>query len=212
MEIICMKNLLKGFKRSNFEYWNMADEDDFALVETSEDGISLIPNAHTGMYCDPEGKKNFNNAAYMYVNVKGDFSARVRMDLDFVYAEDAAAVMIYDDAENWATVNFEKSIFRTKAVTTCVTKNGSSDKSEGPDYPWPSLWLHVVRKGENVAFFYSPDGVNKHLLRLFKFSASESIRVGLTALSPNGNGDSTMNFYSFELAESFTVKDLGEGN
>lgn len=207
-----MKNLLKGFKRSNFQFCNMAEEDDFSLIETSEDGISLIPEAHTGMYCDPEGEKNLDNAAYMYVDVKGDFSARVHMDLDFVYAEDAAAVMIYDDAKNWATVNFEKSNFRTKAVATCVTKDGFSDKSAGPDYPWPSLWLHVVRKGENVAFFYSPDGVNKHLLRHFRFSASESVRLGLTALSPNGNGDSTMNFYSFEVQENFTVQDLTEGN
>ncbi len=207
-----MKNLLKGFKRSNFNFCNMAEEDDFSLIETSEDGISLIPEAHTSIYCDPEGQKNFDNAAYMYIDIKGDFISRVRMDLDFVYAEDAAAVMVYDNSENWATVNFEKSKFRTKAVATCVTKDGFSDKSAGPDYPWPTIWLHVVRKGDNIAFFYSPDGVNKHLLRHFRFSSSESLRLGLTALSPNGNGDSTMNFYSFEIRENFTVQDLTEGN
>ena len=207
-----MKNLLNGFKRSNFQYSNMAEEDDFSLIETAEDGISLIPEAHTGMYCDPEGKKDLSNAAFMYKEVSGDFAARVHMDLDFVYAEDAAAIMIYTDEKNWATVNFEKSNFRTKAVATCVTKDGFSDKSAGPDYPWPSLWLHIVRKGENVAFFYSPDGVNKHLLRHFRFSSSENVRLGLTALSPNGNGDSAMNFYSFELKENFTVQNLTEGN
>lgn len=207
-----MKNLLKGFKRSNFQYFNMAEEDDFSLVETADDGISLIPEEYSGMYCDPEGKKNLDNAAFVYVDVKGDFIARAKIDLDFVYAEDAAAIMVYDNAENWATVNFEKSKFRTKAVATCVTKDGFSDKSAGPDYPWPTLWLHVIRKGENIAFFYSPDGVNKHLLRHFKFSASENLKLGLTALSPNGNGDSTMNFYTFELKENFTVMDLTEGN
>ena len=207
-----MKNLLKGFKRSNFQFCNMAEEDDFSLIETAEDGISLIPEAYTVMYCDPEGKKNLDNAAFMYVDVKGDFVSRVHLDLDFVHAEDAAAVLVYDKAQNWATLNFEKSNFRTKAVASCVTKDGFSDKAAGPDYPWPTLWLHVVRKGSNIAFFYSPDGVNKHLIRHFNFSASETIRLGLTALSPNGNGDSTMNFYSFELKENFTVHNLTEGN
>ena len=45
----------------------------------------------------------------MYVDVKGDFVSRVHLDLDFVHAEDAAAVMVYDNAQNWATLNFEKS-------------------------------------------------------------------------------------------------------
>lgn len=207
-----MKNLLKGFKRSNFKYINMADEDDFSLIETVEDGISLIPEAHTGMFCDPEDKKNFNNAAFMYVDVCGDFVARVHTDLDFIYAADAAAIMLYVDSENWATLNFEKSDFRTKAVASCVTKGGVSDKSVGPDYPWSSVWLHVVRKGENIAMFFSPDGIDKHLIRHFKFTSSENLRLGLTAFSPNGNGDSTMNFYSFELAENFTVREMLDGN
>ena len=115
-----MKNLLNGFKRSNFQYSNMAEEDDFSLIETAEDGISFIPEAHTGMYCDPEGKKDLSNAAFMYKEVSGDFAARVHMDLDFVYAEDAAAIMIYADEKNWATGNFEKVLLQEENEFTFI--------------------------------------------------------------------------------------------
>lgn len=190
---------------------NIDEENSFSIIETSDDGIGLIPEANSGFYSDPAGEKTLDNAVFMYVDIEGDFAARALLDQDFLYTGDAAALMVYDSPSHWASVAFEKSLHGTKSITACVTENGISDKSAGPDYSWEAVWLHIARKGNNFAVYFSPDGIHKHLARLFRFDCGESLRLGLAAQSPNGNGDATMNFYSFEV-EKFTVKDLREGN
>ena len=51
-----------------------------------------------------------------------------------------------------------------------------------------TAWLQVCRVGNNFAFHYSVDGVNFFMMRYFHLPAEPTIKVGLLAQAPVGNG------------------------
>ena len=205
-----MKNLLENFKRTNFKFLNLDDEDELSLVATKSDGISLIPAPQSDFFCDPAGDIVKNNAIFMYVDVEGDFIARAHVDHEFINTYDAATLMIRTDDQNWAKLCFEKTDFGTRTIVSVVTKDGLSDDANGANYYWDGVWLQIARKGNVFSTHYSPDCLNWHMTRYFTINTSASIQVGIVAQTPNGNGDASMNFYKFEL-EKYTVKDLRKG-
>jgi len=205
-----MKNLLENFKKQNFKFLNLKEDDETSIVYSKNDGISIIPMANSDFFKDPMGKHMMNNAIYMYVEVKGDFVARTHVDHEFLNVWDAACLMIRTDEDNWAKLCFEKTDFGTHTLVSVVTKDGVSDDANGANYYWKGVWLQLIRKDNTFSMFYSPDKSNWHMIRYFSIKANDTISVGLEAQSPIGKGDATMNFYNFEL-ENYTVKDLRTG-
>ena len=205
-----MKNLLADFKKSNFKYLNVDEDDDSSVLFTKEDGISLIPDEKSSFYRDPSGKKNLSNAVFMYVDLEGDFIVRAHVDHDFVYTGDAASIMMRIDNDNWAKIGFEKSETGTNSLISSITYNGWSDRAIGETYSWDNVRLYFVRKGSTFGMYYSADDKHKRLIRYFHFDAPEKIQVGMMAQSPNGEGDAVMNFYTFEI-EHISVESIEEG-
>ena len=205
-----MKNLLADFKKSNFKYLNVNEDDDSSVLFTKEDGISLIPDEKSSFYRDPSGKKNLSNAVFMYVDLEGDFIVRAHVDHDFVYTGDAASIMMRIDDDNWAKIGFEKSETGTNSLISSITYNGWSDRAIGETYSWDNVRLYFVRKGNTFGMYYSADDKHKRLIRYFHFDAPEKIQVGMMAQSPNGEGDAVMNFYTFEI-EHISGESIEEG-
>lgn len=206
-----MKNLLENFKQSNFEFLNLDENNETALVATRNDGISLIPDANTEFFRDPASETVMSNAIFMYIHTTGDFVARSRVDQDFIYDHDVAGMMVRHNDETWAQIGFEKTDFGTHALVSTVTRDGFSDEANGANYPWNSVWLQLARKGHTFSMHYSPDCSSWHLVRYFTLGRQvEDIQVGLVAQSPHGMGDATMNFYNFEF-EKFSVRNIREG-
>ncbi|MBE6897037.1 MAG: DUF1349 domain-containing protein [Ruminococcaceae bacterium] len=205
-----MKNLLANFKKSNFKYLNVDEDDDSAVLFTKEDGISLIPEEQTSFYHDPDGKKDRANAIYMYIEAEGDFIVRAHVDHDFKYEGDSATIMVRIDDDNWAKVGFEKSETGTNSLISSVTVDGWSDRAIGETYSWKNVRLYFVRKGNTFGMYYSPDDKHKRLIRYFRLNAPEKIQVGMMAQSPNGEGDAVMHYYTFEI-ENISVESIEEG-
>ena len=205
-----MKNLLANFKKSNFKYLNVDEDDDSSVLFTKEDGVSLIPEEKSSFYRDPDGKKNLSNAIFMYVDIEGDFIVRAHVDHDFIYTGDAAGIMIRIDDNNWAKLGFEKSETGTNSLISSITNDGWSDRAIGETYSWDNVRLYFVRKGNTFGMYYSPDDKHKRLIRYFRLNAPDKIQVGMLAQSPNGEGDAVMNFYTFDV-EHISVESIEEG-
>ncbi|MBP5246110.1 MAG: DUF1349 domain-containing protein [Clostridia bacterium] len=205
-----MKNLLANFKKSNFKYLNVNEDDDSSVLFTKEDGVSLIPDEKSTFFCDPNGKKNRANAVFMYSELEGDFIVRAHVDHDFIYTGDAAGIMMRIDDENWAKLGFEKSETGTHSLISSITHDGWSDRAIGETYQWDNVRLYFVRKGNTFGMYYSADDKHKRLVRYFRFNAPEKIQVGMMAQSPNGEGDAVMNFYTFEV-EHISVESIEAG-
>ena len=89
-----------------------------------------------------------------------------------------------------------------------VTK-GDSDDANGCNLECDTAWLQVCRVGNNFAVHYSVDGVNFFMMRYFHLPAEPTIKVGLLAQAPVGNGG--IRVYENLSIENKTVKNIRAG-
>lgn len=148
------------------------------------------------------------NAPFFYTDVEGDFVFSVKVKPNHKYVYDACAIMCIQDEYVWMKAAFEKSDFGTNAAV-CVATNQISDDANGCNIDQDYMWLKVCRVGDIFSAHYSLDGETYNMIRLFHLPAQKSIKVGIEAQSPVGEGG--MRYYSDIKLEKVTVKNLRVG-
>lgn len=148
------------------------------------------------------------NAPFFYTEVTGDFVFRARVRPNHRYVYDACALMVIRDEYTWAKAAFEQSDFGTKAAV-CVVTRQVSDDANGCNIDQDAAWLQIVRAGDIFCVHYSLDGERYDMVRLFHLPAGETVKVGLEAQSPAGEGG--LRFFSNVSLELRTVKDIRKG-
>ena len=113
------------------------------------------------------------------------------------------------DLRNWAKACFEKTDFDTHAAVSVVTRNGESDDANGCNIMGNTVWLKVCRVGNSFSFHYSEDGKKFYMTRFFNLPAGETVKVGLLAQAPTGNGGARC--YERLSIEKGTVKNIRFG-
>lgn len=149
------------------------------------------------------------NAPFYYTEVSGDFVMRVKVHVDFKDVYDAACLMVMDSADVWGKFCFEFTDFDTHAVVSVVT-NGTSDDANGSNVEGNSVWLQVARVGQSFGFHYSLDGERFFMVRFFNLPVGETIKAGLVAQAPTGQGGDRV--YSDFSLEHRTVKNIRNGD
>ena len=132
--------------------------------------------------------ESLSNAPFYYTEVEGDFVLRVKVSLDFKSTYDSSSVMVMLNDKNWAKACFELTDFGTHAVVSVVTKGGVSDDANGCNIEEDSIWLQICRTGQSFAFHYSVDGEKFYMMRFFNLPAGNTVKAGLLAQSPTGEG------------------------
>jgi len=127
------------------------------------------------------------NAPFFYTDVEGDFVIRVKVKPNFETVYDAACIMVIQDENLWIKAAYEKSDFNTTAVVSVVT-NRVSDDANGCNLTEESIWLQVSRVGCNFAVHYSLDGEKFDMVRLCMLPMESTVKVGIEAQSPTGQG------------------------
>lgn len=148
------------------------------------------------------------NAPFYYTEVAGDFVMKARVSLEFVEIFDSACIMVWQDETNWAKACFEKTEYDTHAVVSVVTK-GDSDDANGCNIDEDKVWLQVSRRGSAFSFHYSVDGENFYMMRFFILPAAETVKAGLLAQSPQGEGG--IRVFEDLTIEKKTVKNIRAG-
>lgn len=193
-----------------FTGWKWLNE---SSVVTGTDEAAIYAPARTDWFCNPvpgEGglEAPVANAPFYYTEVTGDFVFRTRVRPGFRSVYDACAVMVIQEEKLWTKIAFEKSDFGTTAAV-CVVTNGVSDDANGCDIAQEEIWLQIVRVGDVFATHYSLDGKDFHMVRLFHLPVAETVRVGLEAQSPAGEGG--IRYFGDISLEHKTVSDLRSG-
>ena len=185
-------------------------------IEKSGDCWKIFASPKSDFFCNNEtvGKEgitpaSLSNAPFYYTQVSGDFVMRVKVSLDFKSTYDSSSIMVMHDDKNWAKACFELTDFNTHAVVSVVTTNGYSDDANGCNIDVKSVWLQVCRVGQSFAFHYSTDGEKFYMMRFFHLPAEETIKVGLLAQSPTGDGGSRI--YKNLSVKNDTVKNIRMG-
>ena len=184
-------------------------------VVLEENRIIMMAPALTDFFCGGETTseegilpESLCNAPYYYTEIDGDFVLKVSHEFRETY--DSASVMVMHDMTNWAKCCYELTDFGTHAAVSVVTINGESDDAngcniEGQDY----LWLKVCRVGRAFSFHYSLDGEKFNMTRYFLMPETKTIKVGLLAQAPTGNGGKRI--YENLSIEHITVKNIRAG-
>ncbi len=195
----------------NFNDWKWICESNATINEKE---ISIYAPGKTDWFRNPiPNSKNeldapVANAPFFYTDVTGDFvfSAKVTPNHKSVY--DACALMVIENDILWTKLAFEASDFGTKAAV-CVVTNEVSDDANGCDIEQDFVWLKIVRVGNIFSTHYSLDGKEYHMVRLFRLPVKETVKVGIEAQCPAGEGGDRL-FSDIKL-EYRTVNNLRSG-
>lgn len=148
------------------------------------------------------------NAPFYYTELEGDFVMRVKVSHAFKDTYDSASVMVMKDMTCWAKACFELTDFGTHAAVSVVT-NGESDDANGCNIEGNTAWLQICRVGNAFAFHYSEDGENFYMMRFFHLPVDQTVKAGLLAQAPVGNGG--VRIYENLSIEKKTVKNIRAG-
>ena len=195
----------------NFNWINKGE------IKISGDVIIMKAPPATDFFCGGETvseegilPQTLCNAPYYYTETEGDFVLKVKVSHDFKDTYDSASVMVMQDMKNWAKCCFELTDFGTHAAVSMVTKNGESDDANGCNITGQNyLWLKVCRVGRAFSFHYSLDGKHFDMIRYFLMPESKTVKVGLLAQAPTGNGGDRV--YEHLSIERVTVKNIRVG-
>ena len=186
------------------------------IIRQTDNHIEIDAPAQSDFFCNNGAvseesitPETLCNAPFYYTEVDGDFVMRVKVAHDFKDTYDSASIMIMIDMQNWAKACFEKTDFGTHAAVSVVTRNGESDDANGCNIDSNSVWLQITRVGNSFAFHFSEDGVTYYMMRFFNLSAGKTVKVGLLAQAPQGNGG--IRTYENLTIEKKTVKNIRFG-
>lgn len=164
------------------------------VLEEKDGAITIMAPAETDFFNFGENEnremvpdQTVSNAPYYYTEVEGDFVLRVKVSVPFVTDYDASGVMLMVDGNNWGKLCYELTDFGTHAVCSVVT-NVHSDDANCVSLEGDSVWLQAARVGNYYAFHYSKDGQAYEMVRFFRMDTGRTLKVGLVAQSPLGQG------------------------
>ena len=194
----------------DFSGWKWLNES--RMIETNGE-IAIAAPAKTDWFNNPVPENGVipppvANAPFFYTEVAGDFVFRAKVRPNHRYTYDACALMVIRDEQMWAKAAFEQSDFGTKAAV-CVVTNRISDDTNGCNIDKDEAWLQIVRVGDVFCVHYSLDGQRFDMVRLFRLPVGGSVKVGVEAQSPAGEGG--LRFFSDLSLEKRTVKNLRAG-
>jgi regulation of enolase protein 1 (concanavalin A-like superfamily) len=171
------------------------------------EGLLVVPEAATDFF-RPYSGTGRDNAALLYTEVTGDFTAATRTRVHLVGFGDAAAITVRAGATQWAKLCLERSPIGDISAVSVVT-NPTSDDANNELVDEPACFLRITRNGDVFGMHYSLDGQVWRFVRTFGMAMPRTVKVGIHAQAPFVGG-CWARFASFELSDQ-PVADFRSG-
>lgn len=104
---------------------------------------------------------------------------------------DAGMAFIYVDDHHWLKFAFEADERMKTRMVTVKTKDFSDDNNHDVVQS-PSVFLKISSDTKVVGFYYSVDGQNWQLVRVFKNEYPANLKIGIGTQSPVGKGNKSV--------------------
>lgn len=201
------KNLLNRMSHDDLlEFSWFTKPENYAILDGK---IEVTPKANSDYFNDPATGKITGTAPLFHRKVEGDFVMTAKVKPNFQSVWNACALMVYQDSTHWGKLCFENSDATGPSVVTVVTKE-TSDDSNGPIiHDQESIWLRLARKNTIYAMYWSLDGEDFKMARLFALPETKIVKVGLAFQCPDG--PAARHECSFLSLEKLTLEDLRRG-
>ena len=161
--------------------------------------VTVASEAGQDNFRDPDGKLSNDTAPLLMAEVDNTqpFTLTARVTPTFGKTYDAGALYVYAAADLWLKMAMEMDE-RGKTRMVTVRTIGTSDDNNHDVIGAPGVRMKISSDTKTVGFYYSLDGTNWQLIRLFKNGYPAPLWVGISSQSPQGDGTSAR-FEDIEL-------------
>lgn len=179
-------------------------------VREDNGSIEILAGPGTNLFISAVGDFRASNAPIYVHEADQEFTLICQVQPSFSSVYDAGAIMLYISDENWVKFAYERTDLGHDAMVSVVT-NGVSDDANGEKMTSEAVWMKLTRKDHAIGLYYSVDGVQWRMVRLFQhqIKQEEQVYVGLLAQSPIGQ-ECRVQFRGLEY-HGEAVKDFRKG-
>ena len=149
--------------------------------------LKISAGEKTDWFVDPFDGAVHNNAPMLIFTPGHDYVLSAKLSVGFHSKWDAGAFMVWADDHHWAKLSFELSPAKQPTLVTVVTR-GLSDDCNSVPISGNTVYLQIARSGSAYVFYFSSDGKNWQIVRVFSLGEGLKPRVGFESQSPAGQG------------------------
>lgn len=164
------------------------DADKYYQVNDSQ--ICIIGNEKTNYFISPDGSRYDATAPILLTTIDNKkpftFITKIKSDIKHMY--DAGTVYLYLNDDNWLKFAFERDEKERKRVVTVKTNRFSDDNNHDiimEDY----VYMKISSDTRQIGFYYSLDGTDWNLARLYRNEYPEKLWIGISSQSSRGSGN-----------------------
>lgn len=188
---------------------NLADE----TVTDMGDVLSMTASGQTDLFCDPKGVATNTSAPLLMTPIDNTkpftFTVKVHPQFTENGTYSAGAVLAFVDKTHWQKLCFEQDEESNHRIVTVRTVDSSDDNNhERSDST--SVYLRLSSDTKVIGNYYSEDGDNWHLVRIYKNEYPYDLYLSLSAQSPKDIKHTCL-FSEITLVDR-AVSDFRKGN
>ena len=176
----------------------------------AQSNLTLHSDAKRDNFNDPDGKLSNNTAPILLTKAdnRQPFTLTANVTPDFLDMYDAGVLYVYQHDKLWQKFCFERDeLARTRIVS--VRTIGTSDDNNHDLVKQKNVFLKISSDTKTIGFYYSLDGKQWELARLYKNEYPAAIWLGFSTQSPIGKGTNTR-FENCTLTQT-SIKDFRRG-
>lgn len=165
----------------------------------------LVMNAGTGTnyFISPDGSRFEATAPILLTKVDNTkpFTFTTRLDNKVEKIYDAGTVYVFVDHENWLKFAFELDEKHRRRAVTVRTENSSDDNNHDiieQDF----IYMRISSNVKQIGYYYSLDGIDWNLARIYKNEYPAGLWIGLSSQSPK-EGSNIACFSEMSLTDKY---------
>lgn len=176
-----------------------------ATITVDNDTLRYVAGPKTDYFRSPDGSI-VNSSSVIFTEVDNTrpftFTAKVEPEFTPTGTYSAGVLYAYENDTHCQKLCFEQSEDGLHRVVT-VRTIGTSDDNNHQVIPGKHVYLRLSSDGQTMGSYYSEDGKEWHLARLYKNDYPGKLLLGISSQSPKDDTH-TCNFSEISLIEKAT--------
>lgn len=185
--------------------FNKAKNEKAGNITVENDFMKFTSGAQTDYFRSPDGSV-INSSPVIFTEVDNSkpftFTAKVEPQFTETGTYSAGVLYAYENDLHCQKLCFEQSEDGKHRVVT-VRTIGTSDDNNHQIIPGKYVYMRLSSDGQTLGSYYSEDGKEWHMARLYKNDFPEKLLLGLSSQSPKDN-EHTCFFSEVKLVDKAT--------
>lgn len=152
---------------------------------TGNNAVAITAGKGTDLYNFAGGGFNVATMPVLLFEPDTNFVLTAKVKVGFGKQYDGGSLMIYTDTLQWVKFLFEKSHSGKLVVCSGVT-NVYTDDNTHNEVTTPEIYLRIGKSGTLFSLYYSENGKNWKMVRLFNYQSAGRFKIGFSSQSPEG--------------------------